>query len=180
MMNPSNPINYVVGDATNPVSTGRQIIVHCCNDAGFWNAGFVVALSARYYQPERDYRRWSIQNDLHVAGTGQPTQIPFALGQVQFVKVRPGLCVANLIGQHGIRSRSNPRPIRYDAIRHGLIRVRQLALAHEASVHMPRLGAGLAGGNWNVIEGIIKDELCAFGVNVTVYDLPQLPPLDLA
>jgi O-acetyl-ADP-ribose deacetylase (regulator of RNase III) len=179
MMNPSNSINYVVGDATNPASVGRQIIVHCCNDAGFWNAGFVRALSERYYQPERDYRRWSIEHDLYSTGTGPQPRIPFALGQVQFVKVRAGLCVANLIGQHGIRSHSNPRPIRYDAVRHGLIRVRQLALAHDASIHMPRLGAGLAGGNWNVIEGIIRDELCAFGLNVTVYDLPKSPP-DLA
>ena len=156
-------INYVIGDATNPVNPGKQVIVHCCNDAGYWNAGFVRALSARYHQPERDYRRW--------AQTNAP--IPFALGQVQFVKVRTGLCVANLIGQHGIRSKSNPRPIRYDALRHGLIRVRHLAMAHEASIHMPRLGAGLAGGNWNVIKQIIAEELCDFDLNVTVYDLPD-------
>ena len=162
LMNSSNPIKYVVGDATNPVSAGRQIIVHCCNDAGLWNAGFVRALSKRYHQPERAYREWF--------KTKAP--IPFALGQVQFVKIRAGLCVANLIGQHGIRSYSNPRPIRYDSLRHGLIRVRQLALTHEASIHMPRLGAGLVGGNWTVIAAIIYDELCAFGVNVTVYDLP--------
>jgi hypothetical protein len=163
LMNSTIQIKYVIGDATNPVSAGRQIIVHCCNDAGFWNAGFVRALSERFHQPEREYRRWST--------TESP--IPFALGQVQFVKVRPGTCVANLVGQHGIRSTSNPRPIRYDALRHGLIRVRQLALAHEASVHMPRLGARLARGNWTIIEGIVFEELCAFGVNVTVYDLPK-------
>jgi O-acetyl-ADP-ribose deacetylase (regulator of RNase III) len=162
-MNSFNVIKYVVGDATNPVNRGNQIIVHCCNDAGRWNAGFVLALNARFHQPERDYRRWA---------KGDYPSLPFALGQVQFVKVKTGLCVANLIGQHGIRSHSNPRPIRYDALRHGLIRVRQLALAHDASIHMPRLGAGLAAGDWNVIEGIISDELCAFGVNVTVYDLP--------
>jgi O-acetyl-ADP-ribose deacetylase (regulator of RNase III) len=156
-------IQYVTGDATNPPTSGRQIIVHCCNDKSYWNAGFVRALSERYHQPERDYRRWSKGND----------QTPFGLGQVQFVNVKPGLCVANLIGQQGIRSQSNPKPIRYDALRHGLIRVRQLALTHDASIHMPRLGAGLAGGDWSIIAEIINDELCAFGVNVTVYDLPK-------
>jgi len=156
------PINYVIGDATNPVAPGNQIIAHCCNDKGFWNAGFVRALSARYHQPERDYRRW--------AQSSAP--IPFALGQVQFVKVRTGLCVANIIGQSGIRSQSNPRPIRYAALREGLSRVRLLALEHDATVHMPRLGAGLAGGDWTMIASIIEDELCSHGVNVTVYDLP--------
>jgi O-acetyl-ADP-ribose deacetylase (regulator of RNase III) len=163
-------IRYVVGDATNPASLGNQIIAHCCNDSGYWNAGFVRALSARYHQPERDYRRW--------ARTNAP--LPFALGEVQFVKVRSGLCVANIIGQHGIRSNANPRPIRYDALQHGLARVCQLALEH-ATVHMPRLGAGLAGGDWATIAGIINQELCAYGVSVTVYDLPKPDDhLDLA
>jgi O-acetyl-ADP-ribose deacetylase (regulator of RNase III) len=162
MRNPTS-INYVVGDATNPVTPGNRIIAHCCNDAGYWNAGFVRALSARYHQPESAYRRW--------AQTNAP--VPFALGQVLFVKVKSGLCVANIIGQHGIRSNSNRRPIRYDALQQGLARVCQLALDHEATVHMPRLGAGLAGGDWAIVAGVIDQELCAYGVNVTVYDLPQ-------
>ena len=156
------PINYVTGDATNPVGPGKRIIAHCCNDAGFWNAGFVRALSERYHQPERDYRRWA-------RGL---TPVPFRLGQVQFVRVQPGLSVANIIGQSGIRSASNPTPIRYDSLRKGLARVRVRALKDDATVHMPRIGAGLAGGDWEIISAIIEDELYSHGVNVTVYDLP--------
>ena len=156
------PINYVTGDATNPLGPGKRIIAHCCNDAGFWNAGFVRALSERFHQPERDYRRWA-----RILG-----RIPFRLGQVQFVQVQPGLSVANIIGQSGIRSASNPTPIRYDSLREGLGRVRAQALEDDATVHMPRIGAGLAGGDWQIISAIIEDELCFHGVNVTVYDLP--------
>jgi len=156
------PINYVRGDATNPVGPGKRIIAHCCNDAGFWNAGFVRALSERYHQPERDYRRWA-------RGL---TPVPFRLGQVQFVRVQPGLSVANIIGQSGIRSASNPTPIRYDSLREGLARVRMRALDDDATVHMPRIGAGLAGGDWEIISAIIEDELCSHGINVTIYDLP--------
>lgn len=156
------PINYIRGDATRPLGTGNRLITHCCNDAGYWNAGFVQALTRRWPEPEHAYRRWA---------KGQET-LPFALGQVQFVKVAPGLCVANIIGQSGIRNRTTyPPPIRYEAIRKGLERVRQLALTHQASVHMPRMGAGLAGGNWNLIAEIIDTQLCAHGIEVTVYDL---------
>ena len=155
-------IKYVTGDATNPVTEGKRIIAHCCNDAGFWNAGFVRGLSERFHQPERDYRRWA-------RGL---TPAPFRLGEVQLVQVRPGLFVANIIGQSGIRSASNPTPIRYDSLREGLVRVRLRALEDEATVHMPRIGAGLAGGDWEIISAIIEDELCSHGVNVTVYDLP--------
>jgi hypothetical protein len=42
-----------------------------------------------------------------------------------------------------------------------------------ASVHMPRIGAGLAGGKWDVISQIVEDELTAKGIPVTVYDLPS-------
>lgn len=156
------PIIYITGDATKPVRNGNRIIVHCCNDRGFWNAGFVRALSKRWPQPEHAYRQWA---------QGR-TRMPFRLGQVQFVNIEPGLCVANLIGQAGIRSHSNPIPLRYDALREGLARVQKLALNHDASIHMPRIGARLAGGNWQTISEIIESELCTHGLCVTVYDLP--------
>src|SRR5689334_18641295 len=53
------PLNYVKGDATKPNGTGNRIITHCCNDRGFWNAGFVKALSHRWSEPERAYRQWA-------------------------------------------------------------------------------------------------------------------------
>jgi O-acetyl-ADP-ribose deacetylase (regulator of RNase III) len=39
-----------------------------------------------------------------------------------------------------------------------------------ASVHMPRIGCGLAGGEWSKVEPIIIETLCKNGVEVTVYD----------
>jgi O-acetyl-ADP-ribose deacetylase (regulator of RNase III) len=156
------PINYLKGDATNPVGAGNRIITHCCNDRGFWNAGFVKALSRRWSEPERSYRRWAADDG----------NVPFALGNVQFVKVETALCVANIIGQAGITKRNQTTPpIRYDAIRKGLITVRDLALTYNASIHMPRMGARLAGGQWEVIAEIIESELCNYGLQVTVYDL---------
>ncbi len=115
---------------------------------------------------ERRYKAWAAgQEDL-----------PFALGQVQFVPVAPDLTVANLIGQHDIARKNQAQatpPVRYDAIREGLGRVRVEAQRHHASVHMPRIGAGLAGGEWPLVEQLIEQELVAHGLNVTVYDFPQ-------
>ena len=45
------------------------------------------------------------------------------------------------------------------------------AIDHKASVHMPRIGCGLAGGKWELIEQIIKEELITKEIAVTVYDL---------
>lgn len=157
-------ICYVKGDATMPGGDENRLIIHCCNDLGYWNAGFVKALSKRWLEPERAYRLWA---------SGQDQVLPFALGNVQFVPVATALWVANIIGQSGIAKDrfAYPPPIRYDALRKGLQRVCEFALDHNASIHMPRTGAGLAGGNWQLIAQIVEAELCSKGVSVTVYDL---------
>ena len=139
-------IDYISGDATMPVGDGPRIIVHVCNDIGAWGKGFVLAVSRRWKEPEAAYRRWHKQGD----------DVPFQLGQVQFVAVDDGLWVANLIGQHGIRNTGSKPPIRYDAVREGLERIAEFAAEHNASVHMPRIGCGLAGGQWEEIEPLIE------------------------
>ena len=160
---PMVPITYLVGDATRPIGEGPKILVHVCNDIGAWGRGFVVALSRRWPDPERHYRAWHRDGD----------KIPFELGQVQLVSVSDGIVVANLIGQHGIRSTDSLPPVRYEAIRTGLQRVATLAREGKASVHMPRIGCGLAGGDWSVVELIVREELAVKGIAVIVYDLPE-------
>jgi O-acetyl-ADP-ribose deacetylase (regulator of RNase III) len=152
---------YIKGDATAPVKeTPIGIIIHCCNDIGAWGAGFVLALSRKWPEPEKRYLAAE----------------RYCLGEVQFVGVTPDLMVANMIGQHGCGRRPDGSPpIDYPAIRCCLDKVREeidlLGGPEIASVHAPRFGAGLAGGDWNVIEQIISDELCSCGISVTIYDL---------
>lgn len=155
-------INYIKGDATSPQTAGNAVIAHVCNDLGKWGRGFVVAISKKWKEPERHYKAW-------FAGQAKPS-----LGEVQFINVDKNVTVANIVGQHGVRSPRNktaPAPIRYDAIRDGLSQIADYALKKTASVHMPRIGCGLAGGTWNEIEPIITDCLTSKGVEVFVYDL---------
>lgn len=151
---------YVTGDATDPQGSGPKIIVHCCNDAGGWGAGFSGAISSRWRTPELEYRR-----SRAILGG-------LTLGDVQIINVHADIWVANLIGQHGYGRPSSPGYpfVRYDSLRHGLARVAAIALDKAASVHMPRIGCGLAGGEWHLVEPIIREELEERGVTVTVYD----------
>ncbi len=159
-------ITSVVGDATRPVGTGPCVITHVCNDLGRWGKGFVLALSDAWPEAERRYRRWY---------AGETTDGPFALGRAQFVCVDPNIWIANVIGQHGITRRNGVPPVRYDAIESGLSAVADFALARSASVHMPRIGCGLAGGTWDVVGPIVQRQLGDRGVTVTVYDLGPTP-----
>lgn len=157
-------INYVIGDATYPQGDGRKLIIHCCNDRGVWGAGFVTALSKRWKQPERDYREWM----------GDRDDGYLMLGQVQFCMTDDeNIRVANIIGQEGIRSRSNLMPVRYSALMQGFKTCMLFARAYGASVHGPRLGAGLAGGSWPAIERLLEVEIASHGVSVTIYDLEK-------
>lgn len=151
------PLRYTAGDATQPEGDGPKIIAHVCNNSGGWGAGFVLALSRRWPEPEAAYREH--------AG-------PYQLGHVQLVRAEPELWVANMIAQRGYGLAAGP-PIRYDAVASCLDEVAYAAEARAASVHMPRIGCGLAGGRWDRIEPLVVVQLCDRGIPVTVYDLPE-------
>jgi len=58
-------------------------------------------------------------------------------------------------------------------VEEGLVKVASYALQRGASVHMPTIGCGLAGGNWEEIEPIIHRKLTDKGVEVVVYDFAK-------
>jgi O-acetyl-ADP-ribose deacetylase (regulator of RNase III) len=155
-------IHYTTGDATTPSVKGPKLIAHVCNDRGGWGRGFVLALSARWPEPEKAYRKWYRERSTN----------DFGLGAVQVVPVheRHRIWVANMIGQHGVKTGSAGPPVRYDAIDRCLAKLAEHALELEASVHMPRIGCGLAGGKWERIEPLVSARLCDLDISVTVYD----------
>ncbi|WP_374984895.1 macro domain-containing protein [Streptomyces fradiae] len=154
-------IRYVRGDATAPAGGGAKVVAHVCNDVGGWGRGFVLALSRRWPQPEAAYRRWHRER----------ARNDFGLGAVQYVRVEPDLWVANMVGQRGIRTGGKGVPVRYEAIDAALDALSGRAAELGASVHMPRIGCGLAGGRWERVEPLVAARLAARGVPVTVYDV---------
>ena len=155
-------LNVITGNAVQPIKT-PAIIAHVCNDAGKWGAGFTGAINRRWKAPEAMYRAW------HRERRGER----LILGELQIVQVNSSLWVANMVAQYGIRrSPGGTPPIRYNALQTALERVGSVAIMAEASVHMPRIGCGLAGGTWDRVEPLIREALVAEGVDVWVYDLP--------
>lgn len=175
------PIEYRKEDATSPIDENTKIITHICNDIGGWGKGFVMAITKKWKEPENEYRKWykaKIGEESNIVEYQRLTrrdeysnEKEFKLGNVQFVKVSNGLWIANMIAQHKIRKNNDGLPpIRYPFVRECLERVREFAQVENANVHMPRIGCGLAGGEWTKIEEIINDELIAHEIKTTVYD----------
>lgn len=163
-------LNYVVGDATNPRVPGIKIIVHSCNDLGAWGAGFVMALSEKWPEPEARYRAWAESFDIHNTKNRLP------LGAFQVVKVEDDTFVVNIIGQEGLVSKENPVPFDAHDFMWAMWQVSTWMWRREfknASIHMPRVGCGLGGGKWEDLEPELK-ELSSFKkIPVYVYDLPE-------
>ncbi|MFZ5891966.1 MAG: macro domain-containing protein [Myxococcota bacterium] len=160
------PITYLKGDATDPRADGRAIVCHVCNDVGGWGKGFVMAISRRWPQAEAAYRAWHAERENN----------DFRLGSVQLVQVEAERWVANMIAQVGTRTKDGKPPIRYDAVAACLATLSAHAVRLGASVHMPRIGCGLAGGQWTEIEPLIEAQLLRHSLRVFVYDFEPSPP----
>lgn len=182
-------IEYIEGDATEPKGEGPHIIVHCCNDLGAWGSGFVVALSKKWPEPEKAYSDKTIKEAIKK----ERGKIPLELGdadviQVEGIKEGIEIYVANIIGQHRIGFSGDIPPIRYEALRIGFKKVIDIfneetilekfggmCIARKPlTIHMPRLGCGLAGGDWALIEPLIQATFCKAKIikGVCVYTFP--------
>lgn len=147
-------LHYLIGDATLPVKK-PAMIVHVCNDVGGFGKGFVKSLAVRYPEAKIQYQKW------YELGT-------MKLGEIQIVDVALEICVSNMIAQHDVRWQGSRPPIRYDALEHCLKQSYDYASKNGLTVHMPRIGCVLSGGEWSRIELII---LNAKTVETFVYTL---------
>ncbi|MEZ6062404.1 MAG: macro domain-containing protein [Planctomycetaceae bacterium] len=156
-------IQYVEGDATRPITTAPWVIAHVCNDIGKWGRGFVVPLG----------KAWPLAKDAYLRAMS-PQQDRLPLGHCQFVEVADDCWVANMIAQRGVRTKKTVvPPLRLESLGESLAAVRTFATDHGASVHMPRIGTGLAGGHWSDIERLLLQTFEKSEVPVFVYDLPR-------
>ena len=165
----SAQIHYIKGDATKPLITEGEysVICHCCNTLGAWGAGFVLALSKRFPKVKEHY--------LSLIKSIKPDE---RLGKVGFVKTNKNIVVANILGQDRIyRSADGKIPLNYEALREGFKNVYDKFIDYKNipfTIHMPRIGCGLAGGKWEIVEDIIKKKITKKGVEVYVYDYNEI------
>jgi hypothetical protein len=125
----------------------RGIIVHQCNAKGVMGAGLALAIKNKYPMAYKNYR-WSYENGA------------LTLGGVQFVEVKAGIVVCNLIGQNGYGRVGMFTD--YTAVRNGLELVKIYSDETKLQVYIPyKMSCGLAGGDWNILLQIIDETIPA-------------------
>jgi O-acetyl-ADP-ribose deacetylase (regulator of RNase III) len=157
--NPKGLLRFIKGDATLPQGSNLRYILQIVNDEGKYGAGFSGALSSRWPKVETEYRSW-----------WRERYGKLQLGDIQVVQVLSDLVVINMVAQKGVVSKENPNPIKYDALQQCLSKAGDVISEYNASVHMPRIGCGLAQGKWEEIEPLVEQELLKRSIDVTVYD----------
>lgn len=145
-------IIYKTGDVT---KCDERALIHGCNARGRMGSGVALAIRNAFPKAYRDYR---FEYDTE----------GLILGAV-YLSVVNGFYIFNAITQDD--ANTDRRNADYEAIYKAFE-----TLNHDAkvlnlpAVAMPRVGAGLAMGNWRIISTIIEET--SLNYQPTVYDLP--------
>ncbi|MEG6508186.1 macro domain-containing protein [Methyloligella sp. 2.7D] len=163
------PIRILHGNILEPRNGGQKIICQLVNDkAGTWGGGVARKMAGRFPDAEVQFR----EQIVHLPRSER-------LGRAIFSQASDEITIASLIAQEGHGPSLFPR-IRYSALKNCLEAVTQRAKETGATVHMPRIGTGSAGGDWGTVEEMLDDIMVRAGVFVTVYDPPpRRPQLEL-
>ena len=113
------------------------IIAHVCNNVGAWGSGFTAAIDKKYPEVKLFYKEFKNKD----------------LGSCQAVGIK-NILFYNMIAMNGIRSKKNIMPLRYEALDRCLRHVK--LFSDNFPVHMPKIGSGLAGGDWDKIEEMLN------------------------
>lgn len=155
-----NRIEFLLGDVLSPRGSGRKLIAHVVSDAtpNWGGRGVAMALKKKWPVAQDTFRHWF-----------NTQRRP--LGAVHFSDVEPNVEVATMVCQRGYGPSEKPR-IRYAAIERALALIADRAKATGASIHLPRIGCGQAGGSWILVEELVNSILLGAAPSVTVYDMP--------
>lgn len=156
-------ITYLVGSALEPVGPGQKIIAHCVSDNGrSFGKGFALSLARKWPDSRTAYKTAYRDGSLRL---GENVVTGGVLGPD-----RPE--IISMVAQRGL----GPTSLRLPELFGCLFDLAAWAIQLNASVHMPRIGCGLAGGKWEDVEPLIIETFhlpLASLAKVYVYDLPK-------
>ena len=160
-----------------------RYILNGCNNVNLWGAGFVLAVSNYALSSNNTYSKVDLpKTSFHQWFNGDNSKSfmneKLDVGNIQFVKVNDTTFIVNMITQNGVYSPiKNPVPISYEGIDSCL---KKLALYLEdkkdnSIVLSPKVGSGLARGNWTKIrysylENLTKNKIKTFIIDPNVED----------
>lgn len=144
-------IIYKQGDL---LQCDEKIIIHGCNAQGVMASGVAKVIRAKYPSAYDAYRAGNL-----------------GLGIVTYAAQEDGKVILNAITQEFYGRQVGKQYVSYKAVYLCMQRINSFYSCEESPVYiaMPKIGAGLGGGNWEIISKIIEEESTYF--QPVVYEL---------
>lgn len=156
----------VWGDLINMAENGEfDVIAHGCNCFCAMSAGIAPQMAVAFGCNKFPLEDKSTSGDVNKLG-----QIDWKLLNMVGLFYTGGhdLVVVNLYSQY--RPKVSEKPLDYEALTLGFRKMN--FLFHGRRIGLPKIGAGLAGGDWNIIRGIIQSEFKDCEVTVVKWKGP--------
>jgi O-acetyl-ADP-ribose deacetylase (regulator of RNase III) len=148
-------IKYIEGNILN---CKEKVIAHGCNAHGVMGSGVAKILRDKYPEIFPTYQALCL-------GEGN------IMGDIVFVPAQSdNIVICNMITQQNY-GKSGSKFVSYDAIDDCFHNFKLVNMMKQLNTGLaiPKIGAGLGGGDWDIIEKIIEKASTKHGYDVTVY-----------
>lgn len=144
------------------LKSNERLIAHGCNAQGVMGSGIAKQIKLRYPEVYEAYKKCYEDYLDKMKG-------PLPLGKILAVDTYSDMrTVINCITQNNYGA-DGSRYVSYDAIDSCFEKIAEyMELNNIDTIGIPMIGAGLGGGDWDVIHAIITARMTKFNVNVYV------------
>jgi O-acetyl-ADP-ribose deacetylase (regulator of RNase III) len=143
-------IEYKIGDL---LKTPDKVLVHGCNTQGVMGSGVALAIKQKWPEVFEDYK-----NQIFF---GAERKI---LGSIITSVTTDKRIIVNALTQDQY-GKDGKKYVSYDAMDDAMLEIAK-AINVRSPISMPKIGAGLGGGDWGVIEKIIEHRLLKHKVTI--------------
>jgi O-acetyl-ADP-ribose deacetylase (regulator of RNase III) len=161
-MQMTNQIEYRKGDLFSYVPGYRTILAHGVNCQGVMGSGVAKTFKQKYPEAFEDYlyflKKYKYENDVAPLGVSR-----------LFYSCSNDLLLASMFTQE-FYGNDGRQYVNYEAFFDSFRKVADYY--EDSTIIMPKIGAGLGGGDWRIIEGLMKIILeTRPNVHVIVFEL---------
>lgn len=134
----------IINTDGNLLAVNVDIMAHQVNCMGVMGAGIAAQIAKKHPEVKEAYIRYCEGKD--------PREL---LGDCQMVPIEDDRYVANVFGQ--LKYGRGKQHTNYKALEAALYKLKENAQQNDLTVGLPHgMGCGLAGGDWNIVVGLIE------------------------
>lgn len=158
-------IRYIKSDIVDEIKTGKyDAAAHGCNCFCRMRSGVAKALTDAWPDIAVADKRLTQEGDFNKLGSYSNLDIK----QIIDGQTKQLIRFYNLYTQYNY-GYDGGQYLKYDALSLALEKMARSLNSYNQDIIMPKIGCGLAGGDWNIVEEIIENKLEKF--NVTICEL---------